>query len=84
MIESDDLYQTNHCWPLDKFCTLLLGDLWAFRWEIRHGAASALRDLLSEPRHTRLAGMINGQSEVEVSFVLIGWENFRVFLSNII
>ncbi|VDP78800.1 unnamed protein product, partial [Echinostoma caproni] len=53
-------------WPLDRICTNLLGDLWALRWETRHGAASGLRELLSEPRHTWQAGKCAGMSEKEM------------------
>ncbi|THD27557.1 hypothetical protein D915_001391 [Fasciola hepatica] len=54
-------------WPLDRMCTNLLGDLWALRWETRHGAASGLRELLSEPRHTWQAGKCAGMSEEEMT-----------------
>lgn len=60
------LNQSSGHWPLDRMCTTLLGDLWALRWETRHGAASGLRELLSEPRHTKQAGKYIGQSETEV------------------
>ena len=33
-------------WPLERFCTFLLSDLKEKDWEIRHGAASALRDIV--------------------------------------
>ncbi|KAH8874281.1 TATA-binding protein-associated factor [Schistosoma japonicum] len=58
--------QYSSHWPLDKVCTTLLGDLWALRWETRHGAASGLRELLSEPKHTRQAGKHFGQSLIEM------------------
>ncbi|KAK4468743.1 hypothetical protein MN116_007918 [Schistosoma mekongi] len=58
--------QYSFHWPLDKLCTTLLGDLWALRWETRHGAASGLRELLSEPKHTRQAGKHFGQSLIEM------------------
>ncbi|CAL8103794.1 unnamed protein product [Calicophoron daubneyi] len=50
-------------WPLDNFCTMLLGDLWDVRWETRHGAASGLRELLSEPRLTKQAGKRSGMTK---------------------
>lgn len=33
-------------WPLDSFCSKLLLDLFSSRWEVRHGSATALRELL--------------------------------------
>ncbi|KAL7056625.1 hypothetical protein AAHC03_021014 [Spirometra sp. Aus1] len=52
-------------WPLNGFCVRLLADLWDFRWETRHGAASGLRELLSDKRQTRQAGRRHGASEAE-------------------
>lgn len=67
----DDSLSSCPTWPLDRMCTNLLGDLWALRWETRHGAASGLRELLSEPRHTWQAGKCAGMSEQEVSSLLL-------------
>lgn len=53
-------------WPLDRVCVRLLADLWNFRWETRHGAASGLRELLFDNQHTRQAGKRNGANEAEV------------------
>lgn len=33
-------------WPLESFCSKLFLDLFSTRWEIRHGSATALRELL--------------------------------------
>lgn len=41
-------------WPLDWFCDQLTQDLFNSSWEIRHGAATALREILS--LHGRGAG----------------------------
>lgn len=39
-------------WPLEAFCTKLHVDLFSPRWEVRHGSATALRELLK----THIAG----------------------------
>ncbi|XP_018335221.1 TATA-binding protein-associated factor 172 [Agrilus planipennis] len=44
-------------WPLEWFCDLLSQDLFSSRWESRHGAATALREVLSV--HGRSAGKAN-------------------------
>lgn len=41
-------------WPLDWFCDQLTQDLFNSSWETRHGAATALREILS--LHGRGAG----------------------------
>ncbi|XP_046659911.1 TATA-binding protein-associated factor 172-like [Homalodisca vitripennis] len=33
-------------WPLEGFCDTLLAEIFSPRWETRHGAATALRDLI--------------------------------------
>lgn len=33
-------------WPLESFCSKLLIDLFSVKWEVRHGSATALRELL--------------------------------------
>ncbi|VDL18687.1 unnamed protein product [Hymenolepis diminuta] len=52
-------------WPLNSMCMRLLCDLWNFSWEVRHGAASGLRELLAFSQHTRHAGTKNGATEAE-------------------
>lgn len=41
-------------WPLDNFCARLYVDLFNPKWEIRHGAATALRELINN--HSAGAG----------------------------
>jgi TATA-binding protein-associated factor len=41
-------------WPLEAFCSKLYMDLFSPRWEIRHGSATALRELLKT--HNRGGG----------------------------
>jgi TATA-binding protein-associated factor len=41
-------------WPLESFCSKLYLDLFSTRWEIRHGSATALRELLKT--HSKGAG----------------------------
>lgn len=36
-------------WPLDAWCGALQAQLFSAQWEARHGAASALRELLRAP-----------------------------------
>ena len=33
-------------WPLIDFCTILKGDLFNGAWEVRHGAATAMREIV--------------------------------------
>lgn len=35
-------------WPLANFCNCLYMDLFNPKWEIRHGAATALRELIKQ------------------------------------
>ncbi|BHF77980.1 btaf1 RNA polymerase II, B-TFIID transcription factor-associated, 170kDa [Sparganum proliferum] len=60
-----DAVECSTDWPLNAFCVRLLADLWDFRWETRHGAASGLRELLSDKRQTKQAGKRHGASEAE-------------------
>lgn len=34
-------------WPLESFCDQLVTDLFSPRWESRHGAATALREVIA-------------------------------------
>lgn len=34
-------------WPLENFCARLYVDLFNAKWEVRHGAATALRELIN-------------------------------------
>lgn len=51
-------------WPLETFCSRLQLDLFNPRWETRHGAATALRELLKS--HSSGAGKAAGQSTCEM------------------
>lgn len=44
----------NTDWPLEWFCDLLSQDLFSSSWETRHGAATALREIITI--HGRGAG----------------------------
>lgn len=35
-------------WPLENFCARLYVDLFNPKWEVRHGAATALRELINQ------------------------------------
>lgn len=41
-------------WPLENFCSRLFIDLFHAKWEVRHGAATALRELINQ--HAQGAG----------------------------
>uniref|UniRef100_A0A1L8DH30 Putative chromatin remodeling complex wstf-iswi small subunit n=2 Tax=Nyssomyia neivai TaxID=330878 RepID=A0A1L8DH30_9DIPT len=49
-------------WPFDAFCTKLFSDLFNPRWETRHGAATALRELFKA--HSENAGKVSGMTQV--------------------
>ncbi|XP_059619603.1 TATA-binding protein-associated factor 172 [Phlebotomus argentipes] len=51
-------------WPFEAFCTKLYSDLFNPRWETRHGAATALRELFKA--HSESAGKICGMSVQEM------------------
>ncbi|KAH8359116.1 hypothetical protein KR093_004461, partial [Drosophila rubida] len=47
-------------WPLENFCARLFIDLFHAKWEVRHGAATALRELINQ--HGTGAGKCGYQS----------------------
>uniref|UniRef100_A0A1B0CNY4 Mot1 central domain-containing protein n=1 Tax=Lutzomyia longipalpis TaxID=7200 RepID=A0A1B0CNY4_LUTLO len=47
-------------WPFEAFCHKLYTDLFNPRWETRHGAATALRELFKA--HSENAGKVSGMS----------------------
>lgn len=51
-------------WPLENFCARLYVDLFNPRWEVRHGAATALRELINN--HSNGAGKAIGMSLEEI------------------
>ncbi|XP_011210299.2 TATA-binding protein-associated factor 172 [Bactrocera dorsalis] len=51
-------------WPLENFCARLYVDLFNPRWEVRHGAATALRELINN--HCNGAGKAIGMSREEI------------------
>lgn len=64
-LSEQDEIECSTDWPLNAFCVRLLADLWDLRWETRHGAASGLRELLSDKRQTKQAGKRHGATEAE-------------------
>lgn len=52
-------------WPLENFCGCLYVDLFNAKWEIRHGAATALRELINQ--HGSGAGKSLHMTNDEVS-----------------
>ncbi|EDV43563.1 uncharacterized protein Dana_GF18554 [Drosophila ananassae] len=51
-------------WPLENFCARLFIDLFHAKWEVRHGAATALRELINQ--HAQGAGKSVQQSREQM------------------
>lgn len=51
-------------WPLEPFCTKLYLDLFSPRWEVRHGSATSLRELLKS--HIDGGGRSTTQTSLEM------------------
>ncbi|XP_004536960.1 TATA-binding protein-associated factor 172 isoform X2 [Ceratitis capitata] len=51
-------------WPLENFCARLYVDLFNPKWEVRHGAATALRELINN--HSNGAGKSIGMAREEM------------------
>lgn len=58
-------------WPLDSFCSRLFLDLFNPRWETRHGAATALRELLKS--HSSGAGKCEDMTKEEMELNHLYW-----------
>lgn len=63
-------------WPLDAFCSRLYLDLFNARWETRHGAATALRELFKS--HSSGAGMATGQTAAQMAASHRRWQEDAV------
>lgn len=61
LIQPDD--EHSHDWPFDVMCDFLSMDLFDPNWEVRHGAAMGLREVLRV--HGRGAGRRYGKSRAE-------------------
>lgn len=53
-------------WPFESFCDQLMTDLFSPRWESRHGAATALREIFT--CHGAGAGKTANTTKQQVSF----------------
>ncbi|CAL4066686.1 unnamed protein product, partial [Meganyctiphanes norvegica] len=58
-------------WPLDNFCSKLCTELFSPAWETRHGAATALREIICV--HGAGAGKSNTQTMQEMSWCHQAW-----------
>ncbi|XP_026686153.1 TATA-binding protein-associated factor 172 isoform X2 [Diaphorina citri] len=58
-------------WPLEGFCDGLCGDLFSPLWEVRHGVATALREIIKV--HGRGAGKVVGQTKVQMEHSNRAW-----------
>lgn len=65
-IESKEEY--DHVdWPYERLCEFLIVDLFDSQWEIRHGAAMGLREIMRAHGHG--AGRVRGKSRYENSIL---------------
>lgn len=60
-------------WPFERLCELLLVDLFDHSWEIRHGAAMGLREVVRA--HAYGAGRVRGKSRRENDALNLRWLN---------
>ncbi|XP_016996631.3 TATA-binding protein-associated factor 172 [Drosophila takahashii] len=58
-------------WPLENFCSRLFIDLFHAKWEVRHGAATALRELINQ--HAQGAGKAAQQSREQMDEAHSRW-----------
>ncbi|XP_037710480.1 TATA-binding protein-associated factor 172 [Drosophila subpulchrella] len=58
-------------WPLENFCSRLFIDLFHAKWEVRHGAATALRELINQ--HAQGAGKAVQQSREQMDEAHSRW-----------
>ncbi|XP_041362673.1 TATA-binding protein-associated factor 172-like isoform X2 [Gigantopelta aegis] len=58
-------------WPFESFCELLMNDLFNNAWEVRHGAATGLRDVIK--LHGRSSGMASDTPSDELSSINQVW-----------
>ena len=61
----------SNVWPLERFCEFLLQDLKSAAWEERHGAATALREVLL--LHGESGGLKANQSWAEMQQSHANW-----------
>ncbi|XP_016979216.2 TATA-binding protein-associated factor 172 [Drosophila rhopaloa] len=58
-------------WPLENFCSRLFIDLFHAKWEVRHGAATALRELINQ--HAQGAGKAVQQTREQMDEAHSRW-----------
>lgn len=58
-------------WPLSDFCAILKGDLFNEAWEVRHGAATAIREIVRLQGSG--AGTVTGMDSNEVTSSRSSW-----------
>eukprot|EP01122_Echinamoeba_exundans_P015071 TRINITY_DN7005_c0_g1_i1.p1 TRINITY_DN7005_c0_g1~~TRINITY_DN7005_c0_g1_i1.p1 ORF type:complete len:1810 (-),score=400.65 TRINITY_DN7005_c0_g1_i1:40-5469(-) len=54
VVDVDRAFEDANEWPFERFCDELCNELFDAKWEVRHGAAVALREILK--RHASAAG----------------------------